>query len=257
MALGAAGIRVSPQRLVPQVYVPEREGSLPVEMLAAARRNGGFAVPVAPGMEGLLRELAAGHPVVALQNLSLPFAPRWHYAVVIGYDLDERQVILRSGETRRQVMPMSTFERTWARSGYWGMVALAPGKLPASSPREAVVTAALAFEKVAEPRKAYRVYLAASERWPDDLTLQMGAGNTAYASGNRRAAERAFRRAAETHADAAPAHNNLAVVLAEQGRHEEARAAARRALALGEPWASEAQATLDRIDTRRRRSGPP
>ena len=39
-ALAAAGVKVTPEDLVSQVYLPERKGSLQIEMLAAARRHG-------------------------------------------------------------------------------------------------------------------------------------------------------------------------------------------------------------------------
>src|SRR5262249_47579541 len=35
----AAGVKVTPEELVPEVYLPERKGSLQVEMLAAPRRH--------------------------------------------------------------------------------------------------------------------------------------------------------------------------------------------------------------------------
>jgi hypothetical protein len=38
-----------------------------------------------------LREVAAGNPVLVLQNLSFAWAPVWHYAVVMGYDADAAQ----------------------------------------------------------------------------------------------------------------------------------------------------------------------
>src|SRR5690606_29566356 len=38
-SLAATGVKVTPTELVPQVYLPERKGSLQVEMLAAARRH--------------------------------------------------------------------------------------------------------------------------------------------------------------------------------------------------------------------------
>ena len=40
MSLRAAGFAIDADALVPQVYLPQREGSLQVEMLAAGRRNG-------------------------------------------------------------------------------------------------------------------------------------------------------------------------------------------------------------------------
>ncbi|HEU4842717.1 MAG TPA: PA2778 family cysteine peptidase [Burkholderiaceae bacterium] len=256
MALGAAGIAVAPDALVPQVYLAEREGSLQVEMLAAARRNGALGVTIAPRLEALLAELQAGHPVLVLQNLSLPIFPRWHYAVAIGYDLAQGDIVLHSGTTQHMVMSMSTFEHTWARSGYWGMVALAPGQLPASSSRETVLDALVAWEQSGKPDAVRQSYAAAERRWPGELGLLLGLGNTAYGAGDRAGAADAFRRATQAHPDSAPAFNNLAVVLSEQGDYAAARQAAGRALALGGPWRAEAQATLDTIDRAERQGRP-
>ena len=63
-ALAAAGVKVTPDDLVPQVYIPERKGSLQVEMLAAARRHGMVSYALAPRFEDVLREVAAGTPVI-------------------------------------------------------------------------------------------------------------------------------------------------------------------------------------------------
>jgi tetratricopeptide (TPR) repeat protein len=248
MSLRAAGIDATPDALVPQVYVPQREGSLQPEMLAAARRNGALAFVIPRRMDALLAEVAAGHPVVVLQNLSLPIAPLWHYAVVIGYDLASGDLILRSGTTERLEMPLSTFEHTWARSDYWGMLTLAPGMLPETVDEKGVTDALVAYEKAGNPHKAHLSYEAALQRWPRNLTLLLGTGNTAYAAGNREAAARAFRHAADIHPDSAPALNNLASVLVELGRTAEAREAAQRAVALGGPWRDTALATLRSIE---------
>lgn len=247
--LRAADIPVTPEALVPQVYVPQRKGSLPPEMLAAGRRNGALSMTLAPRLDALLAELAAGNPVIVLQNLSLSWFPLWHYAVAIGYDLDRAEIVLRSGTVEREVMPLPTFERTWARGDNWAMVALPPTRLPATVKEAAAVRALVAFEKSADAAHASRAYQTALRRWPHNLTLQLGYGNAAYASGDRVAAVSAFRRAAHDHPESAPAFNNLAVVLAELGQFDQARDAAGRALALGGSWRDEAQATLRSIES--------
>jgi tetratricopeptide (TPR) repeat protein len=244
MLLGAAGIDTSPEALVHEVYLPGREGSLQIELQAAGRRHGALTVPIESRLDALLAELDAGHPVLVLQNLSLPIAPMWHYAVAIGYDIDRGEVILRSGTTRRMTMPLSTFEHTWSRSGFWGMVALAPGQLPATTKLTALQAALVAYEKVASPQSVQLAYRAALQRWPDTLALQLGLGNSAYAGGDRAAAAEAFRSAAAAHPNNGAAFNNLAVVLGELGQLDEARAAAQTAIGLGGPWQDEAQATL-------------
>ncbi len=248
MSLRAAGFAVDADALVPQVYLPHREGSLQVEMLAGGRRNGALSMTIPPRIDALVAELAAGNPVLVLQNLSLPIAPRWHYAVAVGYDLDRRDIILRSGTTERLVMPLSTFEHTWARSGYWGMVTLAPGRLPATAEQATVVDALVASEKSWAPAATRQTYALAAQRWPDNLTLALGLGNTAYMAGDLAAAADAFRRAAARHPDSGAAFNNLAVALMDLGRLPEARTAAERALALGGPWREAALDTLGSIE---------
>ena len=90
MALNAAGVGVTPDALVNQVYIPARKGSLQVEMLASARRHGLLAYELAPELKDVLAEVAAGNAVIVLQNQGLwSFHPYWHYAVVIGYDLEK------------------------------------------------------------------------------------------------------------------------------------------------------------------------
>lgn len=245
--LNVSGIAVTPAALVPQVFVPAREGSLQPEMLAAARRNGAFSMTIPPRLADLLGIVAAGHPVVVLQNLSLSWAPLWHYAVVIGYDIGQGDIILRSGTTERMVMSMSTFERTWTRGGHWGMVALPPGDFPVAADEEEAVAALVAFEKTAAPMQAGKAYEAAMRRWPRNATVHFGLGNVLYKAGDKRAAAAAFRKTTELFPEHAAAFNNLATVMAELGELEKARLAAEKAVALGGPWRDAAQATLAAI----------
>ncbi len=247
MSLGATGIQITPDELQPEVFIPAREGSLQPEMLAAARRHGTLALTIEPTLAALLTEVAAGHPVIVLQNLGLSWLPRWHYAVVIGYDLERKEILLRSGVTARQSMALRTFEHTWARSQYWAMLALAPGNLPAGLNEKRITAAAVTFEKTGTPEQANRVYQAALKQWPDNLMLQLGLGNSAYLLGDLPAAETAFRTASLRHPDNAPALNNLATVLQERGKLDEALAAAKQAVALGGPLLENAQTTLTSI----------
>ena len=95
--LGASGVAITPEALVPQVYLPGREGSLQLELVAATRRAGRIPYPVASGPEALLDEVRAGRPVLVLQNLLVGTVPRWHYAVVVGIDPARNRLLLNSG----------------------------------------------------------------------------------------------------------------------------------------------------------------
>lgn len=227
--LGAAGFTAAPEQLATQVFLPARQGTLQAEMLGGARRQGALPVRLPGTLEALLREVAAGTPVVVLQNLGLSFAPQWHYAVAVGYDLDAGELVLRSGTTRREVMSLRSFEYTWARSGHWAMVTLEPGRLPVSAGEAEVVEALVGFERAAPAADAVRAYAAALERWPRSLTLGMGLGNTLHADRRIEASAAAFERVASEH-DSAAAWSNLAQVRLELGQREPARQAALRAL---------------------------
>lgn len=247
MVLDAGGAKVTPQELVPQVYLPGREGSLQVEMLAAARRNGLFAYELAPKLDDLLAEVAAGSPVVVLQNLGLSWYPVWHYAVVVGYDLPREEIILRSGLERRQVLPLTTFEHTWERAGYWAMLALPPGSMPRTATEAAYISAAVALEKAGKPKSAEAAYESALKHWPRNLTARIGMGNAAYAQGDVKRAETAYRQATLDHPDSSIAFNNLAQTLADQQRYSEALVSANQAVSLGGPERATAVETLEQI----------
>lgn len=247
MALKAAGVWASPETLRAQVYLPDRKGSLQVEMLAAARRHGMIALELAPRLEDVLREVAAGTPVIVLQNLGLGWFPLWHYALVVGYDLNGTELILRSGPERRQKLPFPVFENTWWQGGYWAMVAVPPDRLPQTATEPEYTSAAAALEKIGQTRAARTAYATLLTRWPDSLTGWFGLGNASYVLGDFPQAETAFRRATQVHPESAEAFNNLAQALADQGRLAEALQAAQRAVALGGPFLATSQATLEYI----------
>ncbi|SEQ23626.1 Tetratricopeptide repeat-containing protein [Ectothiorhodospira magna] len=231
-ALNAQGISITPQALVPEVYLPARQGSLQAEMLAATRARALVAWPVPPRMEALLQELAAGHPVVVLQNLGLNWAPHWHYAVVIGYDLDAGIVILRSGTIERHVNSLQRFERTWRRAGYWGFLTQPPDRLPATATPLSWLRAANDLERTGQQDAAVHAYLTATQTWPEHPVGWIGLGNAHYARGDLTGAEQAFRALIRQDPTAHAGWNNLAHVLHAQGCRARAQAAATCALQL-------------------------
>lgn len=229
-ALQAVAIQATPEQLTPEVYIPSRQGSLQIEMLAAARRHGAMAVVIPPKLEAVIQEIAAGNVVVVMQNLGLSWAPSWHYAVVVGFDLNRELIWLRSGTYNRFEMTLSAFERTWARSEHWAFVALPAGNLPASASADDVAKSLVAYEKNATLQQKRKAYQAAVKRWPTHLVLLMGMGNSAYQAKDLTAAANAFQRAVDAHPDAAAAYNNLANVLLALKRIKQAKQVAQLGL---------------------------
>lgn len=245
--LNWAGVDLTPAALAPEVYLPARHGSLQLELLAAARRNGTVPYVIRPMLNDLLMEVKTGNPVVVLQNLAFSWYPKWHYAVVVGFDLARDEMVLRSGVERRHIVPIETFERTWRRSNYWAIVVMPPDRLPRTAQEMPYLQAVVALERLQRWNDAARAYQAALQRWPDSLGAQLGLGNSRYALHDISAAERAYRAAVAAHPNSGIAFNNLAQALADQGRWQEAEDAVTRALALGGPQLSAFQATAAEI----------
>lgn len=230
MVLSQAGRPATQDELGAQVFLPGRSGTLQTEMLSGPRRFGLVSYQLDGQLTALLHETRLGRSPVVLLNLGLSWAPRWHYAVVMGYDLDRGEIILRSGTAERQSLPLRTFEYTWARSQYWSMVVAPPGTLPDSVDAPHAEQAALGFEQVNPPAQAMRVWQDIVSRWPDRLLPQLALGNAQSASGHWPDAARTFEHATAQF-DSAVAWNNLAQARLALGDREGARTAAERGLA--------------------------
>jgi tetratricopeptide (TPR) repeat protein len=246
-SLAHFGVQVTAEDLVSQVYLPERRGSLQIEMLASARRNGLVAYQLAPRFDDVLREVAAGFPVIILQDYGVWPLRYWHYAVVVGYDMKDGRAVLRSGEKRRLVIPYAVLEYTWKESDYWAMVTAPPGRIPTTATEPAYLKAVIALEGAGSKQAARTAYAAMLERWPESVGAGIGLANVHYALGDLKQAESVLRLMVERHPDAAVAFNNLAQTVLDQGRAGEALQLAQRAVALAGdegPVAAAARDTL-------------
>lgn len=245
--LQAQGIDASPLTLSPLVYLPGRKGSLQVEMIAAARRQGALPYVIGGGFPSLLQEVAAGNPVLVLQNLGLSLIPRWHYAVVVGYDLDRETLLLRSGKLKQRKTSFPVFLRTWKRSGQWALVVLPVGKIPASAQAEDYLEAAHGFEETGMKDAAAASYRAATRRWPEDVRVWLMSGNMAFEAQQFDQAVSDFRAATSVAPDSPTAWNNLAYALLGKGCVNEAEAAVQCAYKLS-PSDLNIQNSLEEIE---------
>lgn len=224
------GVDVTPEALAPRLMIPARLGTLQIELLAQTRAQGRVPYEIPGDLGAVYRELAAGRPVLILQNLALDWSPLWHYAVIVGLDPQARTVILRSGRERRKVVAASVFENTWARSDKWAMVVLPPGELPATVEPAEALRAAISLEQLRHWSMAEALYRSAAQRWPDQAVFRLGYANVRYAQGARAEAEAAYREIIAAFPEDPAAYNNLALLLTEERRWDEAEALIARAL---------------------------
>lgn len=222
MLLGQRNIAVAPEQLKDRVYLPERKGSLQVEMVAAAREQGLLVYPLAPELKAILREVDAGNAVLVMQNLAFGWYPQWHYAVVVGYDLNTQDLILHSGLNARQREPFGLFLRTWQRADNWAVVAMPAGTLPATAEPLRYLKAAADLEQVGQTASAEAAYRQASERWTDQPAPLLGLGNIAWNDGRQSEAVDHFSELVRRFPEYQAGWNNLATGMEAMGCSEAA-----------------------------------
>lgn len=252
MVMHSLGLDIAPDDLKDSMYIPDKKGSLQVEMLATARKYGLLAYLLRPELEDVLTEISAGNPVIILQNLGLSWYPLWHYTVAIGYDLDKEEIILRSGSSQRLSMPFFTFEHTWARSHYWAMVALPPSRIPRTAQAESYIQTLAALQHSSPATDVGPAYTAALLHWPDNQLVNLTAGNDAYNRGNLKMAEQLFSKATQEPPESAAAFNNLAQTLSDQGKYDAALEAIHHALQIGGPLVQIMRNTFAEIEQKKR-----
>ncbi|MGJ3256698.1 MAG: PA2778 family cysteine peptidase [Alcanivorax sp.] len=225
MMLQWAGKPVTANSLVDEVWLPEREGSLGIELRAAARSRGLMAYPV-ENSEALFSELQAGRPVLVLQNLALRRWPQWHFAVVTGYQDEGNTIVLHSGTDAGKTSHWNRFIRTWARANQWGFTLVEPGQLPASAEPRTL------FRAISALPNAEAFWPTAVDAFPHSGKLWFGHGNSLWSQGQQQPALDAFQRATGQAPDFAAAWNNLAYAQQALGDQEGARDSICRARAL-------------------------
>lgn len=245
MVLKHQGVDTSVEQLIPQVFLPGRDGSVQPEMLATVRRQKQLAFPISGTMDALLGHLAAGDPVVVMQNLSLPAFPMWHYAVAIGFDIADETLLLRSGEIERHSISFSRFDATWARSQRWGVVVADPGTLPEGVSARNALEAVSAYEETHGPEAALPSWQVLVERFPTHPMGQFALGNALYADGQPEQAMQAFEAAIQYDAYMGAAWLNLGILRLQQDKPDEARNALRQAASIEGSWQARAEQLLD------------
>ncbi len=245
--LNTTGLKIEPNDLAQSVYTPGREGTLQTEIITGSRRQGRLALPLRT-LNDVFANVAQGRPVLILQNLALDIAPQWHYAVVIGYDLPSETVLLRSGTTFRLAMPMKTFEYTWQRSGYWGVVVVGPdGPVPDGTSLSEWLQEAYGLERAGRQLDALTAFNFAAGHWPDASAPLISAANILIKTNRLQNAKTRLQAAVQRHPQNPMALNNLAHVLMRVGELDEAERHALKAVAIGGKTKGVAKQTLMEI----------
>ena len=210
MALNWAGHEASVTEVAALVYTPGLSGTTQADMISAVRRRGMFATPLHK-MKDLFSEVAAGNPVIIFENLSLSWFPKWHYALVVGFDLESQKIVMHSGPDENYHWDLKKFERSWMLGEYWGLVVLQPGQLSASGTELQHASAAVGLQQAGQIAAAEKSFLKILERWPQSLVASIGLSEILYNRGEAKKAATILRKAQKFHPESEALRHNLTV----------------------------------------------
>ncbi len=224
-----------------------RGGVMTVDMLIAARQKGFDAQLVTGTPELVTEELRNGRPVILmLQVVDYPgkHYDFFHYIVADGIDAERGLIRTQWGDRKGRWVSLEKLEQPWSGGGH-AAILIHPRDRD-EGVRDAL-RAAIALEdegKYSEAAAKYREILAAH---PDSVVAWTDLGNAQEHLGDRAAAEEAFRKALALDPNSRDALNNLAWLLYQQKRLDEAESFARRAVAQQGPDSYLVLDTLARV----------
>ncbi|HVR41065.1 MAG TPA: tetratricopeptide repeat protein [Thermoanaerobaculia bacterium] len=212
-----------------------RGGVMSIDLVLAARQRG-FDARLVTGDEALVQgELRDGHPVILmLQVIQTPGKSYdfFHYVVVDGYDPERHLYRTQFGDGKARWTKFERLDSAW-KGGAHAAILIRP-----KDPISDALRAAVQLEQDGKYALAANAYREILDQHPDSVVVWTNLGNAENQLGRRVAAEEAFRKAITLDATAADALNNLAWMLYEEKRFDEAEPIARKAVAVNapDPW---------------------
>lgn len=225
------GTAIEAVEIAPSLFIPERKGSLQIEMVSSARQYGLLAYAGATTIEQLLSLVSEDIPVIVLQNLGTSWYPLWHYALVIGYNLNEETVLLHTGLSESRTVAMELFENTWRRGEYWMLATFPPERSSKYLDPFLYTRAAQDLMEVNKTDASLTALEAATAQWSDYWLPYLLLGNHFIAADPERALDW-YERGADAGSQVPSYLNNYAYGLLRNGQKREALDTIQRALAL-------------------------
>ena len=228
-----------------QVALPKtRGGVMSIDLVLAARQKGFDAELVTGDAAMVEAEVRDGRPVILMLQVvqypgkSLDF---FHYIVIDGFDPMRNLFRTQFGDGKARWAPMKRI------SGAWKKTKNATILIRPRDPNADALRMAVQLEEEGKYALAAHAYREVLQRDPNSFLAWTNLGNAEMRAGRRPAAEEAFRKALELKPDAADTLNNLAWLLYEDKRIDEAEPLARKAVITRAPDSWMRLDTLARI----------
>ena len=212
-----------------------RGGVMSIDLVLGAREKG-FDARLVTGDRSLIEaELRDGHPVILM--LKVIQAPGkgydfFHYIVIDGYDRSRNLFRTQFGDGKPRWATMTRLEPAWKPTKHAAIL------IRPADPSTTALRAAVRLEEEGKLALAAHAYREILRENPKSMVAWTNLGNVEARLGRKPAAEEAFRKALELDPDSADTLNNLAWLLYEEKRIEEAEPLARKAVITKapDPW---------------------
>lgn len=224
------GSSITADEVAPGLFIPDKEGSLQLEMIGATRRYGFLPYSEKGSLSQVMQLINDNIPVIVFQNLSIQILPQWHYALVIGYNKENRTFTLHTGLTPNHTMSFELFERTWARANYWFLAPVPPNVSSESMDSFVYTSAAYDLLKIGKTSLALSFLETASSQWPSEWLSYFLLANH-FVNIDVNTALDWFERGYHVGKFEAAYLNNFAYTLIQSGQYEEAERVLNKGLA--------------------------
>jgi ABC-type bacteriocin/lantibiotic exporter with double-glycine peptidase domain len=111
-----------PVKLRQEMYLAKLQGTLPMDLVAAAESYGLHVKMVAGNIDQIRSELRQGRPVLAMLNLGYSFMPVGHYVIVTGFDDQREGFYIHSAGKPNRFISYKKFGQQWRKTDYWAML---------------------------------------------------------------------------------------------------------------------------------------
>jgi len=111
------GFNISPGEIAAEIYSPHAKGTLDVDMVFYAEKQGLETSQYRGSLEDLKSNIDSNRPLVVLVDDGFWVYEQALFMVVVGYDAGG--LIVNSGKEQNRFIPLGRFLRSWERTKFW------------------------------------------------------------------------------------------------------------------------------------------
>ncbi len=166
-----------------EIITPKAFGTFQTDMIASIRGEEFLALKN-ENFSNILKEVNDNRPVLVFLNLGFDWYPLWHYAVVVGYNLEDEVILLHSGKEKYKKQKFEYFYNNWRRANKWSVIVLKPGELASFGNPIDYVREGAHLEVNGKIEKAIKVYESVLKKYPNSGYALAGLGNAYFKMGD-------------------------------------------------------------------------